>query len=57
LSRVPTIFAILIAAVLTAVETTIWCYRRGWLPAYSVVSTAGFGLMMIAGFGFTASNI
>ena len=51
------IFAIIIAAVLTAVETTIWCHRRGWVPAYSVVSLAGFGLMIVGGFAFTASGM
>ena len=53
----PVIFAIIIAAVLTAVEITIWCHRRGWVPVYSVVSLAGFGLMMIGGFAFAVSGM
>ena len=50
-------FVIMIAAVLAAVETMIWCHRRGWVPAFYVVNLASFGLMLIAGFAFTASGM
>ncbi len=46
----PTVFATLIVAVLIATEIALVCHRREWIPFHYVMTTAGFGLMMVVGF-------